>query len=78
MIKLSSQNGNFNLSAPYLDITEVLEHQKTTYSFYVCTELIRAFGAEAQAHALAHATVYLSASRRFTKLTGARSTIARP
>ena len=43
MIKLSSQNGNFNLSALFVDITEALEHHKTTYCFYVSTELIVIF-----------------------------------
>ena len=43
MTKLNCQNGNFNLSVPYLDITEALEHQKTTYGFYVSAELIVIF-----------------------------------
>jgi len=43
MIKLSFQNGNFNLSAPYVDSMEALEHQRTTYSFYVSIELIVTF-----------------------------------
>jgi hypothetical protein len=43
MIKWSSQNENFNLSALYVDITEALEHHETTYCFYVSTELIVIF-----------------------------------
>ena len=40
---MSSQNDIFNLSAPHVDITEALEHQKTTYRFYVSTELMVIF-----------------------------------
>jgi hypothetical protein len=45
MIKLSSQNGNFNLSATYMDIAEALGHHKTTYSTYGFRGLILTFEA---------------------------------
>jgi hypothetical protein len=45
MIKLSFQNGNFNLSATYVDIAEALGHHKTTYSTYDFRGLILTFEA---------------------------------
>jgi hypothetical protein len=45
MIKLSFQNGNFNLSATYVDIAEALGHYTTTYSMYGSRALILTFEA---------------------------------